>query len=305
MAARALIIFPGALGDLICLAPTIRAIAQRHPHTDLELMARGELAEFAVGRLPVIRAHSIDRREVAMLFRDSAENDDERAGRFFGVFKRIYCFFNVEDPRFRRALTEASAPGTVTFHPFRPTGTGHVAAAYLQDVTGQAVLEKSALTLLPSDLREASRKLCGIPQARKFIAIFPGSGSRVKNWPLEKFCALSDRLKEEMPTVFILGPAEDSIEDALRAHGHCVIKNLSLGTVAAVAAMASAFVGNDSGVSHLAAAADAPGVVLFGPTDPMRWRPLGRMSILKGEPVDSITVDEVLAAVSQRCRQGA
>ena len=59
-----------------------------------------------------------------------------------------------------------------------------------------------------------------------------------------------------------------TLEDALRAAGHLIIKNQSLGTVAAIASMASAFVGNDSGVSHLAAATGTPGVVLFGPTDP-------------------------------------
>lgn len=70
MSTRVLIIFPGALGDLICLAPTIAAIARRHRSAELELMARYELAEFAVGRLGITRAHSIDRREVALLFRE-------------------------------------------------------------------------------------------------------------------------------------------------------------------------------------------------------------------------------------------
>src|SRR5580704_10102736 len=63
MAARVLIIFPGALGDLICLAPTIHAITRRHRGAEIELMARMELAEFAVGRLRITRAHSIDRRD--------------------------------------------------------------------------------------------------------------------------------------------------------------------------------------------------------------------------------------------------
>jgi len=60
---RVLVIFPGALGDLICLVPAVRAIARRNPDATLELMARGELARFAVGRLGFARGHSIDRRE--------------------------------------------------------------------------------------------------------------------------------------------------------------------------------------------------------------------------------------------------
>src|ERR1700730_6384626 len=113
MSARVLIIFPGALGDLICLVPTIAAIAKRHPRAELELMARKELAEFAVGRLGIARAHSIDRREVVFLLRESQSEPEsgERARRFFNIFERIYCFFSSDDPRFRRALNEASVPG--------------------------------------------------------------------------------------------------------------------------------------------------------------------------------------------------
>src|SRR5580704_10830949 len=120
MAARVLIIFPGALGDLICLAPTIVAITRRHRGAEIELMARMELAEFAVGRLRITRAHSIDRREVGMLFRDSPDNSNEPARRFFGAFDRIYCWFSADDSRFRRALLDAAAPGATRFQRFRP-----------------------------------------------------------------------------------------------------------------------------------------------------------------------------------------
>jgi heptosyltransferase-3 len=76
------------------------------------------------------------------------------------------------------------------------------------------------------------------------------------------------------------------------------VKDLELGEVAAIARMARAFVGNDSGVSHLAAAAGGGrGVVLFGPTDPERWRPLGAVRIIRREPIGSIAVEEVEAAL--------
>src|SRR5579872_289313 len=132
MASRVLIIFPGALGDLMLLAPTIAAISRRHRGAELDLMARMELAEFAVGRLRIARAHSIDRREVAMLFRESSDGDNNPARRFFGAFARIHCWFSADDPRFRRALIEAAAPGAPTFHRFRPDAEGHIASAYLK-----------------------------------------------------------------------------------------------------------------------------------------------------------------------------
>jgi ADP-heptose:LPS heptosyltransferase len=295
-ASRVLIMFPGALGDLLCLAPAIAAIARRHPRTELELMARLELAEFAVGRLGIARARSIDRREVATLFREST-SVDEAARAFFGAFERIYCLFGHDDPRMRRALAEAAAPGAVTFHRFRPQAPGHVAEAYLREIDIDAPISHSALSFLPHDLESATRVLSGIAEPKEFIAIFPGSGSPAKNWPAEKFVALADRIAEDTRAVFIMGPAESAIEPILGASRHPALKDLPLGTVAAIARMAAAFVGVDSGVSHLAAAAGTPGVVLFGPTDPARWRPLGRVTVIRREPLDAIDPSEVMLAL--------
>ena len=78
MGARVLIIFPGALGDLICVGPAIRALGRMNPGAVLELMARAELAEFAAGRLGVAAGHSIDRREMSAMFREGRR---ERSGR--------------------------------------------------------------------------------------------------------------------------------------------------------------------------------------------------------------------------------
>ncbi len=95
--------------------------------------------------------------------------------------------------------------------------------------------------------------------------------------------------------VVVLGPAEASIEAVFRESGVPVLKDLDLPTVAAIARIASAFVANDSGVAHLAAAVGASGVVIFGPTDPVRWRPIGHghIDILRRELIDSIEVSEV------------
>ena len=74
-------IFPGSLGDLVCLGPAMNALAQRHPGAALELMARAELACFAVARfsfarIRAARAHSIDRREITALFAGDADLAD-------------------------------------------------------------------------------------------------------------------------------------------------------------------------------------------------------------------------------------
>ena len=65
---RGLIIFPGALGDLICLLPALHALGEMYPKIEFEMMARAELARFAQRRMAIVADHSIDRHEVALLF---------------------------------------------------------------------------------------------------------------------------------------------------------------------------------------------------------------------------------------------
>jgi ADP-heptose:LPS heptosyltransferase len=321
---RVLVIFPGALGDLMGLLPALGTISRRHPGASMELMARLELARLVAGRTVVARAHSIDAREVGALF---AESGTESARRFFADFDRIYSFFASDDPRFRLRLA-AATDAVVSFHPFRPDGDGHVSEAYLLAIDAEASPPAIRLEPTADDLAASARGIaeskCGSSNP---VVIFPGSGSRAKNWPAARFIELAATLTDRAghssygvphPTldderrplpiqgegkscVVVLGPAEAALEPVFRQAAVPVLKNLDLPTVAAVARVASAFVGNDSGVSHLAAAVGASGVAIFGPTDPARWRPRGsgRITILRRDPIDSIEVREVADALAK------
>jgi heptosyltransferase III len=304
---RVLVIFPGALGDLMCLMPALGAISRRHPRASIEVMARLELARLVAGRSVVVRGHSIDAREVGELFADEASGG---ARRFFGEFDRVYSFFASDDSRFRTRLA-AATDGEVSFHLFRPGREGHVSAGYLRAI-GEAVLPMDArLEPTSDDLAAAARVLPRLKcVSSNLIVIFPGSGSPGKNWPAEKFAALASKLalSNRVSVVVILGPAETSIEPVFREAGVPLLKDLDLPTVAAIARPASAFVGNDSGVSHLAAAVGTAGVVIFGATDPARWRPMGpggdaSIRVLRREPIDSIEVREVADAISKFVEQ--
>jgi ADP-heptose:LPS heptosyltransferase len=304
---RVLVIFPGALGDLMCLMPALAAISRRHPGASVELMARLELARLVAGRSVIARGHSIDAREVGELF---AGETSGGVRRFFGDFDRVYSFFASDDSRFRARLA-AATDGEVSFHPFRPGGEGHVSAGYLRAIGEGDSLIDARIEPTPDDLAVASRVLAGSKcDGSNLTVIFPGSGSPGKNWPADKFAALASELSlsNRGSVAVILGPAETSIEPIFWEAGIPVLKDLDLPTVAAIARVASAFVGNDSGVSHLAAAVGASGVVIFGPTDPARWRPMGpggdaSIRILRREPIDSIEVREVADAISKFVEQ--
>ena len=87
--------------------------------------------------------------------------------------------------------------------------------------------------------------------------IHPFSGSSRKNWPLERFRELSQRLA--WPVQWSAGPQEQ-LDGAVRFE--------NLYELACWLATARVYIGNDSGITHLAAAAGVPVVAIFGPTDP-------------------------------------
>ncbi len=139
-------------------------------------------------------------------------------------------------------------------------------------------------------LREAGG--CGMAMPRipcscepgEFAVIHPFSGSARKNWPLKRFRELAERLN--MPVQWCVGP-EEALEDAARFD--------DLYELARWLAGARLYVGNDSGITHLAAAVGAPVIAIFGPTDPAIWRPRGAdVRIVCGQ-LDQITVEDVLA----------
>jgi heptosyltransferase-3 len=138
------------------------------------------------------------------------------------------------------------------------------------------------------------------------IVLHPGSGSPSKNWPLERFAALARMLGGDAPIAWVLGPVEEesgavaAIAEAVPAAQ--VWRRLPLAELARRLARARLFVGNDSGVAHLAAAADSPVVVLFGASDPAVWAPRGRCVTVVGDGASGMAalgVGEVTAA----CRQ--
>ncbi len=296
---RVLVIFPGALGDLICLAPVLWAIRRRYPAASLELMAREELGRLAIGRLGIDAGISIDRREVSALFLERATG----ANQLFAGYGRIYSFFATDDSVFRANLIAAARDAEVTFHPFRPPGPEHVAIASLKSIAIPDAPLDYRIRVLAEDRDTAAAHLASVgAHPHEFIVLFPGSGSPAKNWPLNNFVALAGRLAQKTRIVFVTGPAEAGFEDRIRMAGFPLFSKLELPVVAAISSQARLFVGNDSGVSHLAAATGAPGIAIFGPSDPARFRPLGDVEVIARTPLAALDVAEVAAAVNAKIR---
>jgi heptosyltransferase-3 len=138
-------------------------------------------------------------------------------------------------------------------------------------------------------LRQAGGSGTALPEIRcepvrgDFAVIHPFSGSARKNWPLERFRELAARLP--MPAHWCAGP-EEGLEDAVRFD--------NLYDLAGWIASARVYIGNDSGITHLAAAVGTPVVAIFGPTDPAVWAPRGeRVRVLRGR-LEEVTAHQAL-----------
>jgi len=167
-------------------------------------------------------------------------------------------------------------------------------AGALEPLGIHAVVEPPPLVFTEAETIDAEAATSGLPTG--FVAVHPGSGSRAKNWPFDRFVEAARRLSPGRPWLLVLGPAED---DVVPPSGAPVARSLPLRRLAAVLARAGLFLGNDSGVAHLAAACGTRTLALFGPTDPAQWAPVGRaVRTLRAAAgrLDDLEVDDVVAA---------
>jgi len=146
-------------------------------------------------------------------------------------------------------------------------------------------LEPVRLSPPDADLEDAREWLGdhGRPEGGSLLAIHAGAGSRDKRRPLRSFAVLARRwlMQPQNGVILVEGPAEPGLAAGLsrRLADSRVIEaaQLPLRRLAAVLSLCRVFAGNDSGVSHLAAALGVKTRVWFGPTDPAVWCPPGAL----------------------------
>jgi lipopolysaccharide heptosyltransferase II len=134
-----------------------------------------------------------------------------------------------------------------------------------------------AVTESASASVSAKLRAAGLEEATSFAMVHPAAAFDTKQWATEKFARVVDDLKARgLPTVAVVAANEAQIIDRLKNCSSTpviALTDLSLPEVTALSARARLFVGNDSGIAHIAAAAGAPSVVIFGSSNVAHWRP--------------------------------
>ena len=285
------VIFPGALGDFICFLPALQALAET---AAVDLFARREFAAISPRGVTVA---SIERPEITRLFTpESTGNGAVQA--FFQCYHTVYSWLGSGDENFVLQLRGVTG-GCAQIFPFRSlSARSHQRDYYLEclKLKGHA-LREPLIALRTEAIRWAERFWAlHSSQPRPVLAIAPGSGAREKNWPAESFRRVINWWKQANggTVLLLVGPVEQERGGSEALQSGCVVaKNLDLSQVAALLAGSDAYLGNDSGISHLAAALGVPTMALFGPSDARQWRPRGKKVFLLRRGIDCSPCQEL------------
>ena len=175
---------------------------------------------------------------------------------------------------------------------------------------GISQIPATCVWLSQRELESARRQLAVLPGTR-WLALGPGARWASKCWPLTSFQALVERLQPLFDGVVLLGDLNDA-DSCQQLMEHMTLPCLNLAgktellQAAAVLEQATLFIGNDSGLGHLAAACDTPTLTIFGPGDPRRyhpWHPRARWVQSDSGDIADVSVDIVMAAVLELYHQ--
>jgi heptosyltransferase III len=276
---RILVIRGGAIGDFILTLPALKALRHAYPETHIEILGYKHIAVLAENRFYAQALRSIEYGPLARFFANSSELPAELA-EYFPSFDLIVSYLYDPDKVFETNVRRCGVQNLICGPARIVEHAGHAARQLAQPVEelGITVADLTEKVFPSVEDRKFAREFVGtIPQP--VVAIHPGSGSPEKNWPLENWISLfsdgSGFVDSECLMVISGEADEDQTRQLERQWKDCAVlfaKNLPLPYLAAVLEH-SIFIGHDSGISHLAAAAGANCILLFGPTNPDVWAP--------------------------------
>ena len=301
---RILVIRGGAIGDFILTLPVFTALRQHFPKTHLEVLGYPHIAQLALAGGLVDKLQSIEARPLAGFFARGGQLD-EKLRHYFGSCAVIISYLYDPDTIFRENVARCSRAQFIV-GPHRPDECPglHATQVLLKPLERLAIFGADPMPRLNvgqasrrSSRAQGNRKVKARQEAYPTLAVHPGSGSEKKNWPEAKWSDLLQDLLRTADLNFLMvgGEAEEGRLERLAATlpggRHQIAHNLPLSELARRLSICAAYIGHDSGITHLAAALGLPTLVLWGQSVEATWRPLGKH-------VTIIRADSGLSALS-------
>jgi heptosyltransferase-3 len=299
---KILVIRGGAIGDFILTLPVLAALRQQFPATELEVLGYPHIAQLALAGGLVQRVQSIEARALAGFFARNGELAGELVD-YFSDFDLIISYLYDPDLFFQSNVARCTSAQFIA-GPYRPEENldVHATEVFLKPLERLAIFDADVTPRL-----EVPRAFETTVATGRWLGVHPGSGSESKNWPETKWAELLEQLMETTSLKLLLvgGEAErdrlQRLAAALPATRLRVMQSAPLPELAQWLASCVAFVGHDSGISHLASAVGTRSLILWGETAEAIWRPRGRemMLLRDSKGLEQLSVPVVLRHLEQ------
>ena len=305
---RILVIRGGAIGDFILTLPALKALRDAYPHAHIEILGYKHITVLAENRFYAQAVRSIEYGPLSSFFAKNSELPPELAT-YFASFDLIISYLYDPDGIFENNLRRCGVENFVR-GPAKIEKGEHATRQLARPMqeTGLTVADLAAKVYPSSEDRHVAAKFLS-NLSRPITAFHVGSGSEKKSWPLQNWIDIGNHLLGsgdfDGSLIIVSGEADEERARQLRTVWRTdrvrFAKNLPLSELAALFERAI-FLGHDSGISHLAAAAGADCILLFGPSDPEVWAPLNEnVRVIRGADgkIDNIEVAAVEEAMAR------
>jgi ADP-heptose:LPS heptosyltransferase len=292
---RILIIHQGAIGDFILSLPAIGTFRFHYPRASITIWGHPEILRLVNKTSYADDTSPLEQPGLSLFYAEQGCESSYLSERFTS-FDIIGVFGGKQQSIFVANLKKTGVEKVFHISAFPPPEAKvHVIEFQSSQLSALGLPMHDTLPeLLLSETadRNATRffEERGLNKNSLTVALHPGSGSKKKAWEAHSFAALAEKLRSnhQAQIVVPVGPADTTVSEnyfqIMSSHGSIPLHNLPLDELAAILKQCSLYVGNDSGITHLAAAVGTPVVALFGPTDPQVWGPRGtNVSILYGQ----------------------
>jgi heptosyltransferase-3 len=299
----------GGLGDLLVTFPAVYLIRRSFPGARLTLVCREAYGQFLREVGVVDEVIGGESRRLLPLFAGPAGPGSELREWLRG-FDLIVGWLNKKsDGVLERTVRGASAPGRSHFFYFQ-SGKAQPMSRFFFSQTLAIIRKRRPVSFSFEDCARLPFPPPGdrtpepeaLEQAAKYVVVHPGSGGEKKRWPLRNFLEVIRRLAQRgIRGALVTGEAEErleaKIERAALPKGWIWLRSPRLTALSKILRDADLYLGNDSGITHLAAACGTEVVALFRRELVPDWRPFGRTRVLSAASLEDISVDSVWEAL--------
>ncbi|NOT22765.1 MAG: hypothetical protein HOP22_08565 [Nitrospiraceae bacterium] len=310
MARTVVMIHPGGLGDVLLAVQAMIRMRTRFPKHRLVLCAKDQVGKLLLECRVIDAWAPAQGRDCADLF-GGVESPTNQIQRWLENCDLAIGWMKDLDGTFCKTLKAAGARDVIVRSPFLDTiRATHQRDRFLETINEVPSGSQQEVLLPPTELLFDLGRACleaeGLTTGRFLVVIHPGSGSVHKCVSPKTLASVVSGIQNfgAIP-VLLEGPADHKpVERLLQlcVNRPIVLKGLDILRVAGVLAQAQLFVGQDSGVTHLAGLMGLRTVALFGPTDADRWAPWGpHVSVVQGAPCLCQSWDDVSRCETKPC----